>query len=176
MKRTSKWKLIISFITFFVLSVLSTKPSATATMQTVDTQARTTSGETILTQACPYDNPRLRYGRVATQDGDDLYIRSRPNGKIIGAVPFGWAVVTVKRDATKKWIYIEEQYPYNSASALKTGWVAAKFIKPLGRFCEKPVSFIRTNMNGLFAGRQVLVNESGIEIGDRLASSSLQKH
>ncbi len=166
MKSTKTWKSVISLITFFVLSVLGTKTDATTT-------ASKTSSETILAQACPYDNPRLRYGRVATQDGDDLYIRSRPNGKVIGAVPFGWAVVTVKRDATKKWIYIDEQYPYSSAPALTRGWVGAKFIKPLGRFCEKPRAFTRTNMNGLFA-RQVLVNEHWVKIGDRLASS-LQK-
>lgn len=172
MKNIKIWKLALSFIVLVVLSMLGTKPnSATATMPKADIQATTTSNETIIAQACPYNNPRLRYGRVATQDGDDLYIRSRPNGRVIGAVPFGWAVVTVKRDATSQWIYIDEQYPYNSAPALKRGWVAAKFIKPLGRFCEKPRAFIRTNMNGLFASSQVLVNEDWIQMGDRLASS-----
>jgi hypothetical protein len=172
MKNMKIWKSALSFIAFFILSVLGAKPNtATAIMPNADTQAEIASNETILTQACPYNNPRLRYGRVATQDGDDLYIRSRPNGKVIGAVPFGWAVVTVKRDATNQWVYIDEQYPSGSAPDLTRGWVAAKFIKPLGRFCEKPRAFIRTNMHGLFANKQVLVNEHWVQMSDRLADS-----
>jgi hypothetical protein len=132
MKNTKIWKSALSFITLIALSLLGTKPNTvTATTLKADTQARTTSSKTLFTQACPYNNPRLRYGRVATQDGDDLYIRSRPNGKVIGAVPFGWAVVTVKRDASNQWIYIDEPYPAGSAPALTRGWVAARFIKPL---------------------------------------------
>lgn len=170
MKNTKTWKSVLSFVILVILSVVSNKPNP-ATAKTLKVpQTNTASSETLLAQACPYNNPRLRYGRVATQDGDDLYIRSRPKGKVIGAVPFGWAVVTVKRDATNQWIYIDEQYPYNSAPALTRGWVSAKFIKPLGRFCEKPTAFIRTNMNGLFASSQVLVNEHWVQMGDRLAS------
>lgn len=170
MKSTKTWKSVLSFIVLVILSVVSNKPSS-ATAKTLEVPPTNISNNEILAQACPYNNPRLRYGRVATQDGDDLYIRSRPNGKVIGAVPFGWAVVTVKRDATNKWIYIDEPYPSGSAPALTRGWVAAKFIKPLGRFCEKPRAFIRTNMNGLFASSQVLVNENWIRMSDRLASS-----
>lgn len=166
MKNMKIWKSVLSFIALVILSMLGTK--ANATTKTPPTSI--TSNEPILAQDCPYNNPRLRYGRVATQDGDDLYIRSRPNGKIIGAVPFGWAVVTVKRDATNQWIYIDEPYATGSAPALTRGWVAAKFIKPLGRFCEKPRAFIRTNMKGLFANQQVLVNEDWILWSDRLAS------
>ncbi len=167
MKNIKMWKSVLSFVALVILSVFGTKANATEKTP----QTSISSNETVLAQACPYNNPRLRYGRVATQDGDDLYIRSRPNGKVIGAVPFGWAVVTVKRDATNQWIYIDEQYPTGSAPALTRGWVAAKFIKPLGRFCEKPRAFIRTNMNGLFANKQVLVNENWIQRSDRLASA-----
>lgn len=171
MKSTKIWKSVISFIVLVILSVVSNKPNS-ATAKTLKVPPTNISNhKTILAQACPYNNPRLRYGRVSTQDGDDLYIRSRPNGKLIGAVPFGWAVVTVKRDATNQWIYIDEPYPSASAPALTRGWVAAKFIKPLGRFCEKPRAFIRTNMNGLFASSQVLVNENWIRMSDRMASS-----
>lgn len=96
--KSSIGRSILSFITLIVLSVLGIKTEiATATSQI---EQQTVTNETIIGQSCPYGGNRLRYGRVATQDGDDLYIRSRPNGKVIGAVPFGWAVVTVKRDST----------------------------------------------------------------------------
>lgn len=169
MKSVSIGRSILSFITLIVLSVLGIKTEiATATSQ-IDQQ--TVNNETIVGQACPYGGTRFRYGRVATLDGDDLYIRSRPNGKVIGAAPFGWAVVTVKRDSSQKWIYIDE-YPSASAPALRSGWVAAKYIKPLGRFCEKPMSLIRTNMNGLFANKQVVVNENWVQIGDRISKKA----
>lgn len=170
MKSISIGRSILSFIALVILSVLGIKTEfAKATnqieQQTVNNKAR------ILAQTCPYGGNRLRYGRVATQDGDDLYIRSRPNGTVIGAVPFGWAVVTVKRDSSQQWIYIDE-YPAVSAPALRSGWVAAKYIKPLGRFCEKPVSFLRTNMNGLFASNSVVVNENWVQIGDRISKKA----
>ncbi|KJH73373.1 SH3 domain-containing protein [Aliterella atlantica] len=165
--KSSIGRSILSFITLIVLSVLGIKTEiATATSQI---ERQTVNNETVIGQACPYGGNRLRYGRVATLDGDDLYIRSRPNGKVIGAVPFGWAVVTVKRDSTQKWVYIDE-YPAVSAPALRSGWVAAKYIKPLGRFCEKPMSLIRTNMNGLFANKKIVVNENWVQIGDRIST------
>lgn len=165
--KSSIGRSILSFITLIVLSVLGIKTEiATATSQI---EQQTVNNETIIGQACPYGGKRFRYGRVATQDGDDLYIRSRPNGKVIGAVPFGWAVVTVKRDSTQKWVYIDE-YSSASAPALRSGWVAAKYIKPLGRFCEKPVSLTRTNINGLFANKQVVVHENWVQIGDRIST------
>ena len=86
MKNTSIWRSVLSFITLIVLSVLGIKTEVATATNKIEQQ--TVNKETILGQSCPYGGNRLRYGRVATQDGDDLYIRSRPNGKVIGAVPF----------------------------------------------------------------------------------------
>lgn len=166
------WKKAVTFITL-MLSLCGFK-------STFATAATSEESNRILAQSYPYGDKRLPYAKVRTKQGDPLNVRSRPNGRIIGKIPDGWAVVTVRKDSTGKWVRITTHYGdvsefedinYASAPSFRTGWVSADYLKQLGRFCEKPVSFMRSNMNGLFANKQVMINEDWLEIGDRISKS-----
>ena len=182
MKKVSNWKSAIAFITLTFLSLLGVK-TASATIVTADTTQPETqsstpflnSGETLLAQTCPYGGRKSPYARVTTQQGASLNIRSSPNGRIIGAVPNGWAVVPGRKDQTGRWTYLDYgtyyRYPsFISAPTLRSGWVSTAFLRQLGSFCEKPVSMMRSNLKALSGTKQVLVHEDWVQMGDRIAS------
>lgn len=171
--KISQWQKAIAFITLLFLSVFGIKPAATTA-----TPTQLENSPALLAQSCPYGDKKLSYTRVTTRDGDDLLVRSSPNGRIVGAIPSGWAVVPVKKDTTGRWVRITSQYGdinadpgFASAPYFRTGWVAAAYLKPIGQLCEKPVSFMRTQMQGLFGSKKVLVNEDWVQIGDRISRS-----
>ena len=187
MKKVSNWKSAIAFITLTFLSLLGVK-TASATIVTADTTQPETqsstpflnSGETLLAQTCPYGGRKSPYARVTTQQGASLNIRSSPNGRIIGAVPNGWAVVPGRKDPTGRWTYLDYgtyyRYPsFISAPTLRSGWVSTAFLRQLGSFCEKPVSMMRSNLKALSGTKQVLVNEDLVQMGDRIASRIPEK-
>lgn len=184
MKKISNWKNAIAFITLTFLSLIGVKATSATTVTAQATQPDVlstinTSDQTILAQSCPYGGTKSPYARVTTRQGSSVNIRSSPNGRIIGAVPSGWAVVTGRKDQTGRWTYIDYgtyyRYPsYLSAPTLRSGWVSTAFLRQLGEFCEKPVAMMRSNLKAL-SGKQVLVQEDWVQLGDRIASATSKK-
>ncbi len=184
MKKVSNWKSAIAFITLTFLSLIGVKTASATTVTADTTQPETQSstpflnpGETLLAQSCPRGATKSPYARVTTQQGASLNIRSSPNGRIIGAVPNGWAVVPGRKDPTGRWTYLNygTNDRYNSAPRLRSGWVSTAFLRQLGSFCEKPVSMMRSNLKALSGTKQVLVHEDWVQMGDRIASGISRK-
>lgn len=137
------------------------------------------NGEMELAQACPnesqHESPRP-YARVTTQ-GDPLNIRSSPNGRIIGSVPNRWQVVTLNRDATGKWTRITSHFGdvapigFLSAPRFRDGWVSTALLKNLGRFCDKPMNLMRSELKTLSERKKLLLHEDWVQMGDRISRS-----
>jgi hypothetical protein len=165
-------KKIVGLFTLFVFSVAGIKSSDASTQQ---------PSETLLAQRCSGGVRPINYARVTTKKGTNLLVRNGPNGRIIGKIPSGWAVVPVRRDRTGKWtrikaanyanaIYdVNDNYGYGNAPEFRTGWVSTAFLKPIGRFCEKPIAMIRMQMQALFGNQSILVNEDWLQKGDRIS-------
>jgi hypothetical protein len=183
---TSHWKEAFTLITAMFLSVIGVKTAFATTKISKATVAEKPSltppqsnGETQLAQACPneshHQSPRP-YARVTTQ-GDPLNIRSSPNGRIIGSVPNRWEVVTLNRDATGKWTRITSHFgdvaPIGFASARRfsEGWVSTAHLKNLGRFCDKPMNLMRSELKTLSETKKLLIHEDWVEMGDRISRS-----
>ena len=132
-----------------------------------------------LAQACSnesqHESPRP-YARVTTQ-GDPLNIRSSPNGRIIGSVPNRWQVVTLNRDVTGKWTritnHVGDMGPmgFVSAPRFRNGWVSTTHLKNLGRFCDKPMNLMRSELKTLSERKKLLIHENWVEMGDRISRS-----
>lgn len=182
----SNWKKALAFITLILLSVMGVKTTSAYTKTAKATQQEEIrpvksrkNNETLLSQRCPESYQKLEtYGRVITRAGNTLNIRSKPNGKIIGEVPSGWAVVMGGMDATRRWVRITShlgesgELIYASAPKFRRGgWVAREFMRPLGRLCEKPMSMMRLDMNALSGEKKILVNEDWTQLGDRISKA-----
>ncbi|NEO28369.1 MAG: hypothetical protein F6K03_16185 [Kamptonema sp. SIO4C4] len=111
------------------------------------------------------------YARVIT-DEDPLNVRRSPDGDIIGSIPKGWAVVVQGKDATGEWTRVTSHFGeignfgFASAENFRSGWVATRFLRPMGRYCMKPAALLRVTSE-LFARRPVVVNEDWTQRGDR---------
>lgn len=182
----TNWKKALAFITLILLSVMGVKTTSAYTKTATATQEEEISpptsrknGETLLSQRCPESYQRFKtYGRVITRAGNTLNIRSKPNGKIIGEVPSGWTVVLGGMDATRRWVRITShqgergELSYASAPKFRRGgWVAREFMRPLGRFCQKPIAMMRLDMNALSGEKKILVNEDWTQLGDRISKA-----
>ncbi|MBF2067705.1 MAG: SH3 domain-containing protein [Calothrix sp. C42_A2020_038] len=165
----SNWKRIFSFVTLFIFSVAGVQTSAASVKQNRKPPQKCDQGKS------PYD-----YVRVTTKQGSQLNVRNSPNGRIIGQIPNNWAIVPVRKDSTGKWTRIQfasyagyafdvNEYGFASAPRFRTGWVASEFLKPLGKFCEKPVAMLRMQINALFGNQSIVVNEDWVQRGDRIS-------
>lgn len=183
MPKLNSWKQALALITFMFLSFLGVKVSANTTLNQEAAQEQKNlsnslldNQKTLLAQGCPSDsdhNSPRPYAQVFTKSGT-LSIRSAPNGRIIGAIPSGWQVVTVKKDTTGRWTYItgsgNERYGFaNAPDFRRDGWVSTAYLRRLGRFCNKPNSLRSNELNTLSAEKKILVNEDWVLRGDRIA-------
>lgn len=124
-------------------------------------------------QTCPYGEQPKSYSRIVTQQGDPINVRSQPNGPVIGSIPSGWAIVPVKTDASGNWVKVNHHFgnfdvAFGSAPNFRIGWVAARYLKYLGKFCEKPqnqMSLLRLN---LFDKHEIQIQSNWIKMGDRI--------
>lgn len=128
-----------------------------------------------LAQTCDSGQKPQTYARVVTQT-TALNIRSQPNGRVIGSVPKGWAVVPVQTDKSGQWVKINSHFgnydvPFASAPNFRVGWVASRFLKRLGRFCDKPTNPMSLLQHNRFAQYHTQMQSSWIQIGDKLAQS-----
>lgn len=178
------FKKILTFITWVCLALLGIKPAIATTTTPKTSQAEelnqtsslNNNNQTLLAQRCTNPKP---YAKVITKSGS-LNVRSAPNGKIIGSIPRGWAVVVGNKDLTGKWMrvtshlgdpdYSSNRLLFASAESFRGGWVAVEFLKPLGKFCEKPISLLQIEKKALLEEKEILVNEDWVAIGDRIAS------
>lgn len=112
------------------------------------------------------------YARVVTES-DPVNVRSRPDGNVIGNIPKGWAVVVQGKDPTGQWTRVTSHfgdignYGFAEAPNFRSGWVSTRFLRPLGRFCSKPLSSVKM-LSQLFAQETILVQEDWTQRGDRL--------
>ncbi|MBP0020584.1 MAG: SH3 domain-containing protein [Cyanobacteria bacterium SBLK] len=121
-------------------------------------------------QNCP--DPQ-HYGRVITTS-DPLSVRSTPKGEVIGSIPQGWAVVTNGKDSTGDWTHVTSHFGnvgdfgFASAPKFREGWVSTRFLRPLGRYCYKPIALLK--LPGLlFSGSSMTVREDWTQRGDRFS-------
>jgi hypothetical protein len=153
--------LLISVLTsIFSLKILPVAAISSETIPVNRAVPASTSDQ--LAQACPYSDQVLQpYAEVTTVDGDALNIRSSPNGRVIGAVPDGWEVVTLGQDASGNWVRITshfgetEEIGFISAPYFRDGWVSAAFLRNLGRFCDKPYNLRMYDQAAIFGDRTV---------------------
>lgn len=169
MKPIRNWKKALALLTVSILSVMGVK----------STSATTATPETQLAQSC---SPNLRhstpasYARVTLQRGT-LNIRSSPNGRVIGSVPNGWQVLTLRKDTTGRWTRITSHLGdvgpngFVSAPNFREGWVSTSLLRNLGRFCGKPLELQRSALSALSGNKKILVNEDWVQRGDRIASA-----
>ncbi|HBE18822.1 MAG TPA: hypothetical protein DEG17_08955 [Cyanobacteria bacterium UBA11149] len=182
----SHWKKAFTFIAAIFLSAIGVKTAlATTTITKADKAEKTSlipplrNSEMEIAQACPTDSrhqsPRL-YARVNIRMGT-LNIRSSPNGRIIGSVPNRWQVIVLNRDKTGQWSRITSHvgdvspFGFVSAPDFRDGWVATPYLKDLGKFCDKPMNLMRSEMNTLSEGNKILVHEDWVQMGDRISRS-----
>jgi hypothetical protein len=166
MKLRKVGKQAIAAIALTVLSLLGLKTATAAT----SSESLDRADLRLSQQNCP--DPEY-YARVIT-DTDPLSVRSTPNGQAIGAIPKGWAVVTNGKDSTGDWTHITSHfgdigsYGFGNAPNFREGWVSTRFLRPLGRYCYKPISLLNIPSR-LFGGSSVVVHEDWTQRGDRFS-------
>ncbi len=127
--------------------------------------------------ACPESwQTRKTYARVATQS-NPLRVRATPGGQVIGSIPKGWVVVVLEKSGNGEWTKVTSHYGdlgdygFGSAPDFRTGWVASRYLQPLGDFCEKPMALAGTQLIAAAAAPTFLVQEDWLALGDRIAQS-----
>jgi hypothetical protein len=82
----------------------------------------------------------------------------------------------VRKDATGRWTniishFIDDVGPVGFANAprFRNGWVSTSFLRALGRFCDKPMELMRSDLNTLSGTKKILVNEDWVQMGDRIS-------
>lgn len=116
------------------------------------------------------------YARVITER-DPLRIRATPNGRVIGSVPKGWAVVVLERDPSGQWTRITSHFGEYTDDALmisapdfRNGWVSSQFLRHLGDFCGKPMSM--DLVTPLVSAATDSPNADWLALGDDIALAS----
>jgi hypothetical protein len=129
-------------------------------------------------RGCEYGDFPKYYSRITTNNQDPLRVRSSPSGKVIGAVPHGWAVVVLEWSRNGVWAKVTSHfgdpgnYGFGTAPDFKEGWVAAAYLEDLGRFCQKPESVAQLVQPQLFGATPVEVQSDWLAMGDVLAATT----
>lgn len=189
MKMLHVWKTTLFFLTSMVLSLVgmtggnagaSTSSAVSATKMSQQTETASVLPDQPTTTAqnsCPYGGAPRLFARVTTSS-TALNVRTSPNGRIVGAIPKNWEVVVVDRDRTGQWTRIKNHFDidmsrfsaFGSAEAFRDGWVSSRFLRDLGRFCDKPYND-RFSLKALLGYPQALIRGDWLQWGDRIAKS-----
>jgi len=148
-----------------LLSVFGLKPAPAVALTVVD------APQPIAQAACPRWQTRQTYARVITERYP-LLIRATPNGRVIGSVPKGWAVVVLGRDASGQRTRITSHFGqarFDSAPYFRDGWVSSRFLRNLGDFCEKPMAM---GVAHLVSQRTSTPQSDWLALGDEIAQVS----
>lgn len=150
--------------------ILSLAPEAQA--------AATTPRVAQVVRGCEYGDFPKYYSRIRTNNNDPLRVRATANGKVIGAIPNGWAVVVLEWSRNGVWAKVTShhgdvgEYAFGNAPDFREGWVAAAYLEDLGRFCEKPASVAQLLQPNLFGAQPVEVQSDWLAMGDALAATT----
>ncbi len=163
-----QWKGAVVALVGVLLSFAGIKPAPAAPLAEPE--------PTLAQAACPNEwQTRQRYARVMTER-DPLRIRATPNGRVIGSVPKGWAVVVLERDPSGQWTKITSHFGeytdtagFGSAPYFRTGWVSSRFLRDLGEFCEKPMAM---GVAPLVASASTAPAADWLALGDEIAQTS----
>jgi hypothetical protein len=126
-------------------------------------------------RGCEYGGFPKYYSRIRTNNNDPLRVRVAANGKVIGAIPNGWAVVVLEWSRNGVWAKVTNHWGtdeprFGSAPDFREGWVAAAYLEDLGRYCEKPESVAQLAQPALFGAQPVEVQSDWLAMGDALAA------
>jgi Bacterial SH3 domain len=158
------WMLLLSGL---IVGLSPKAEAATATLQVAQ-----------VVRGCEYGGFPKYYSRIRTNNNDPLRVRAAANGKVIGAVPNGWAVVVLEWSRNGVWAKVTShngdpgQYGFGNAPDFREGWVAAAYLEDLGRFCEKPESVAQLVQPNLFGAAPVEVQSDWLAMGDALAATT----
>ncbi|NJN49409.1 MAG: SH3 domain-containing protein [Alkalinema sp. RL_2_19] len=128
-------------------------------------------------RACEYGDFPKYYSKVTTNSGDPLVVRQTPAGKAIGSIPDNWAVVVLEWSRNGVWARVTShfgdvgEHGFASAEDFREGWVAAGYLKDLGRFCDKPDSVAQIVQPELFGTSPVEIQSDWLALGDTIAQS-----
>lgn len=172
----SNWKAGVAFVISVVMSALGIKPAFAIAAVPLEPATSDSPGlsETQIAQTCEFGDKPKPFARVVTQR-DPLRVRSSPNGRIIGSIPKGWAVVVVRKDLTGRWVRVASHFGevnapiFGSAPNFRSGWVAANFLQDIGTHCEKPMATSSLIQADLLGDREAVIQEDWIELGDSFA-------
>ncbi|MEM9502360.1 MAG: SH3 domain-containing protein [Cyanobacteria bacterium P01_E01_bin.43] len=169
-----------------IFSLVGIKSVSAHTGQFSDTsETSSVTNEAAIAQAeppvCQYEwQESQAYARIITQE-DPLRIRATPGGRVIGAVPKGWAVVVLEVNNTGDWTKITShfgdpgEFGFASAPSFREGWVASRYLAALGDFCEKPsLDMAAVQLVTGPDAQQYTVQEDWLQMGDRIAQKSRQ--
>jgi hypothetical protein len=151
-------------------TILSFAPKATA--------ANRSQQVAQVVRSCESGDFPKYYSRITTKNRDPLRVRSTPSGKVIGAVPHGWAIVVLEWSRNGVWAKVTShhgdpgQYGFGNAPDFREGWVAAAYLEDLGRFCQKPESVAQLVQPQLFGAQPVEVQSDWLAMGDVLAAAT----
>jgi Bacterial SH3 domain len=129
-------------------------------------------------RGCEYGDFPKYYSRIRTNNSDPLRVRAAANGKVIGAIPQGWAVVVLEWSRNGVWAKVTShhgdpgEYGFGNAPDFREGWVAAAYLEDLGRFCEKPERVAQLVQPQLFGALPVEVHSDWLAMGDALAATT----
>jgi Bacterial SH3 domain len=129
-------------------------------------------------RGCEYGDFPKYYSRIRTNNSDPLRVRAAANGKVIGAIPQGWAVVVLEWSRNGVWAKVTShhgdpgEYGFANAPDFREGWVAAAYLEDLGRFCEKPERVAQLVQPQLFGALPVEVHSDWLAMGDALAATT----
>ena len=163
------WKLPFAL---FVASTLTGLGQAAQASESPEQLAQVVRG-------CEYGDFPQYYSRVTTNQGDPLRIRATPAGRTIGSVPDGWAVVVLEWTRNGVWARVTSHFGdmagegFASAEYFRDGWVAAAYLKDLGRFCDKPAAAAQLIQPEVFGEQPVEVQGDWLALGDALAATAL---
>lgn len=166
--RQPTWKLPLLLFMFGCLASLGQKAYAADSSRDVAQVVR----------GCQYGDFPKYFSRVTTNDGDPLRVRSTPSGEAIGAIPNGWAVVVLEWSRNGVWARVSSHFGeienpgFGSAPDFREGWVAAAYLKDLGRFCDKPESVSQLVQPELFGQQPLEIQGDWLALADRLADTA----
>ncbi|MEO0458925.1 MAG: SH3 domain-containing protein [Cyanobacteria bacterium P01_A01_bin.114] len=167
--RQRYWKLPVFVLLSGVIASLGQQAQANDNSQTLAQ----------VVQGCEFGGFPKYYSRVTTNEGDPLLVRATPDGRPIGSIPDGWAVVVLEWTRNGVWARVTShfgdigEFGFANAADFREGWVSAGYLKDLGRFCEKPANVAQLLQPDIFGDQPIEVQGDWLALGDSLAEAIL---